>query len=223
MNSSRLEMHRKAWHMAGGIVATPLLLYTGLEYATLVAVAAIVFVFAVELLSLLYGIHLPFWADQLKRTRRPGEGFSWASVGFLATIVTLGWLVPEPLALAAAGLLAFGDGLSALVGRAVGRVRIPWNPKKTWEGTLAGFAGGLLGASLLFLWWQHERPGMHVPIDGAIAVLAVGAAAAMAAESLPRIQDNVTVPAASGLAMFLVWNALGYDPAVGPAFDMLGL
>lgn len=215
MASLRTEWIRKGWHMASGLVATPLLLYTSLQYATLVALAATFFVLVIELLSLVFGIRLPFWTYQLERVRRPTERFSWASIGFLLTLIVLVWLTPLPVALAAAGMLAFGDGASSLVGRAFGRRRIPWNQAKTWEGSSAGFIAGFVGALALVAWYVvHE--GRAYPPEYVLPVVALGALAATVAESLPRLEDNVTVPASAGLVMWLAWLGLGLDPPAGP-------
>ena len=210
----RTEWIRKGWHMASGLSATPLILYTGLEYATIVALAATFFVLTIETLSLLFAIRLPFWTRQLERVRRPQEHFSWASIGFLLTLILLAWLCPMPVAIAAAGMLAFGDGFSSLAGKAFGRHAIPWNRRKSWEGSSAGFAAGFAGAYALVAWYAvHER----VTYDPwlLVIVFAFGAAAAMFAESLPRFEDNVTVPLFAGGAMWIAWAALGLLPGVG--------
>jgi dolichol kinase len=216
----RTEWIRKGWHMATGLVVTPMILYTNLNYATIVALAATFFVLTIELLSLSFGIRLPFWTQQLERVRRPYELFSWASIGFLLTLIVLVWLSPLPVALAAAGMLAFGDGFSSLVGRAFGRTRIAWNPRKTWEGSIAGFVAGILGAYALVAWLMWHT-GESYPARWLALVFVVGAAAAMFAESWPRYEDNVTVPLAAGLAMWAVWWALGLDPTMGPLPERL--
>ncbi len=221
MISARTELIRKGWHMASGLAVTPLMLYTGIEYATVVGVAATFFVLAIETLSLFFGIRVPFWTRQLERVRRPEEHFSWASIGFLLTVIVLVWLCPLPVALAAAGMLAFGDGMSALVGRAFGRHGIPWNPKKTWEGTTAGFLAGLIGAFLLVQWYSYHT-GQAYSLASLAAVFTVGSAAAMIAESLPDLEDNVTVPSFAGAAMFGVWFLLGLAPRVGPIAERIG-
>lgn len=208
--------------MASGLAATPLVLYTNLEYATIVALAAAFFVLAMETLALFFGIRLPFWHRQLERVRRPEEAFSWASIGFLLTLIVLAWLAPIPVALAAAGMLAFGDGMSALVGRAVGRSPIPWNRRKTWEGSGAGFLAALVGAYLVVAWYSFATGESYSPATLSV-VLAAGAAAAMTAESLPRGEDNVTVPLSAGVAMMAAWSLLGLEPGAGALWQRLAV
>ena len=214
MGALRTEWIRKGWHMATGLAVTPLILYTNLNYATIVGLAATFFVLTIELLSLAFGIRLPFWTQQLERVRRPTELFSWASIGFLLTVIVLVWITPMPVALAAAGMLAFGDGFSSLVGRSMGRHAIPWNPRKTWEGSIAGFVAGIAGALVLVSWLGNET-GVEYPRLELGIVFLIGAGAAMLAESLPRYEDNVTVPLAAGVAMWVVWIVLGLEPILG--------
>jgi dolichol kinase len=207
--------------MATGLVATPLILYTNIEYATIVGLVATFFVLAIELLSLFFGIRLWLWTKQLERVRRPEEHFSWASIGFLLTVIVLVWTCPMPVALAAAGMLAFGDGFSSLVGRALGRNRIPWNRRKTWEGSAGGFLAGIGGAFVLVQWYSAHTGFEYAP-DLLLIVFVVGAAFAMLAESLPRLQDNVTVPVFAGASMLITWAILGLAPRVGELPQRLG-
>lgn len=60
--------------------------------------------------------------------------------GFLVAIYFL------PLSIASYGITisAFGDAMSALVGRVFGKYRIPWNRSKTFEGILGGLISSLL-------------------------------------------------------------------------------
>lgn len=205
--------------MVGGVVATPLVLYTNLEYATIVALAAIFFIASVELLAAQWGIRLPFWADQFKRTRRAEEHFSWASVGFLATLVLLAWLLPTPVALAAAGMLAFGDGMSALLGRSLGRHKIWYNPSKSWEGSAAGFVASFVGAWAILAFYAWKEVGGTwldaYPWTALTLVCLAGSFFGMLAESLPRLQDNVTLPTFAGLSMTALWMMLDLVPRLG--------
>jgi dolichol kinase len=200
--------------MMAGIVATPFVLYTGVEFASMVAVGALVFIVCVELLHKHWGIALPFWSEQLKNTRREHETFSWASISFLLTLFLLAWLVPIPVALAAAAMLALGDGMSALVGRAIGRHKIWYNRRKSWEGTVGGLLSGLVGAFLLMQWYTADK-GTHYPVTLIGIVCLLGATFAMIGESLPNLQDNMVVPIFAAVPMTIAWMAFGLEPRLG--------
>jgi dolichol kinase len=200
--------------MMAGVVATPFVLYTDIVFSSLVVACAAVFIVCVELLHKHWDIGLPFWAAQLKSTRRETETFSWASISFLLALLLLAWLVPIPVALAAAAMLALGDGMSALVGRSIGRHQIWYNRRKSWEGSIGGLISAFVGAVLLMLWYANDT-GSGYPLHLIAIVCFIGAAFAMLGESLPNIQDNMVVPVFAAVPMTLAWMALGLDPRWG--------
>ncbi|MEM3399445.1 MAG: phosphatase PAP2 family protein [Candidatus Micrarchaeia archaeon] len=92
----------------------------------------------------LKGIQLPiidYLIDKLERPHAlPAEGAFWYGLGVLLAFSYVG----EPIKTAAViSLLAFGDGLSTLIGRK-GRIPLPYNKRKTLEGTAAFLIGGSL-------------------------------------------------------------------------------
>lgn len=208
--------------MLTGVVATPMVLYTTPEYASLVGLCTVVFIVCVELLQRFWGISVPFWSLQLQTTRREHESFSWASIGFLLTLFLLLWLTPVPVALAASAMLAFGDGFSALIGRALGRHRIWYNPGKSWEGTAAGFVAGFLGAAVFVLWYAGHV-GIQYDPAAVLVVCLVGSLFAMLGESLPNLQDNVVVPVFAALPMTALWFVLGLAPRWGLLLERLAV
>ncbi len=94
----------------------------------------------------------------------------------------------KPVAVSALGFLIIGDTVAALVGRAIGRVRI-FN--KTLEGSLACFAACIaIGAIVPGLGWTRTL---------------VGATVATLIELTPvPLDDNLRIPIASGFAMTLL-------------------
>jgi len=69
-----------------------------------------------------------------RKVDMPGKGALMYAVGAMFLLTFSSSLA---FALAAIGILAFGDAISTMVGIR-GKRRLPWNAKKTWEG-LAGF------------------------------------------------------------------------------------
>ena len=128
-------------------------------------------------------IHLVEWfVGEFERedVRLPG----WGSACLATGVLILAAYIREPSGLAA-GLvvLGIGDGLSTLVGRRGSR-RLPWNRKKTVEGTLAFFAGSL--AAWIFIG----------PLSVLLAVIAA------LAESLDLgIDDNLVIPVVCTLVL----------------------
>lgn len=114
---------------------------------------------------------------------------------------------------AAWGILALGDGMATVVGRAARGRAWPWNPQKTIAGTLAFMSfGGAAGA--LLCWWAQP----NVARVGEPAVLFVVGAPVVAAivaalvESIPAgLDDNLSVPFAAASTL---WVLSLVDPAV---------
>ena len=130
------------------------------------------------------------------------------------SVLLLLLLFPRRLDMVAAawGILAAGDGVATLAGRAIGGARWPWNPDKTVAGTIAFIVCGGTAGMALALWCRPE----HVPV--AFAILAVPLAAVTAAfvETIPiKLDDNLSVSLSAGGALWLValvvTRHVGYD------------
>ena len=214
------EAHRKGFHMTAGILATPLVLYGGFLFTTLAALACLIVIVAVELLQARYRLAVPVITSQLLSTRRPGEQFSWAATTFIIAALPILWIAPTPVALAALAMLGLGDGMSAMVGKMIGKHKLRYNPDKSWEGSLAGFLGGSLGALVVTAWYYAEA-GLEYPMLAIVPVAVAGALAAAIVESLPQWEDNVSVPIVSAGTMMLLWFTTGLQPEVGPIVDLV--
>lgn len=121
------------------------------------------------------------------------------------------------VAAAAWALMALGDGAATICGQTMQSPALPWNPCKT----AAGFAGfvvaGTAGALAFTLWVNPSLPaGKTLLISVLAAVLGAGV------ESAPiRLDDNVTVPWATGGFIFCAW--LAAMPALASNLPYLGL
>ncbi len=104
------------------------------------------------------------------------------ALGIIISIV----LFPEPICYVSITVLTLGDGFAAIFGEKFGENRVPLNKTKNFEGTIGGFFAAFLG-SLLF-------------VDPLTALVA--SAVGMLAEFLPLpVDDNLTIPLASGLVL----------------------
>jgi phytol kinase len=99
-------------------------------------------------------------------------------------------LYPEPAAAIAIYALAFGDGLSSLVGRAFGTLRLPLTGGKSLEGSLTCFVAV-----------SSSTYAISGNTAGSLAVAYV----ATMAEALPtKDLDNILLPGVTGLAAMLI-------------------
>ncbi len=96
-------------------------------------------------------------------------------------------------------VLAFGDGMSSLVGMFFGGPKLPWNLRKSWSGLVAFVLFGTLGAALLVSWTQL----LNLSAWASLPVLATGlllAVVCAVVESLPlKLDDNLSIPAVGAL------------------------
>jgi dolichol kinase len=125
-------------------------------------------------------------------------GFTGASYILTTSAITIA-VFPKAIAIAAITFIIIGDTAAALVGRRWGRHRLIG--RKSFEGSGACLLS-LIAVSFLVpnLPWQ---------------VGIVGAVVATLAEAFSgRIDDNLSVPIASGLVMLLIMNQMGYAEAV---------
>ena len=96
---------------------------------------------------------------------------------------------PDPAASLAIYALAFGDGLSSVVGKLFGRERIPFTGGKTYAGSLTCFF-----AVFFFSFFIVRDPGIAL----------VTAISATILEALPlRDLDNVVIPLGTGLSVYI--------------------
>lgn len=127
--------------------------------------------------------------------------------GLVFVACTLLFWRHSPVGVTALMLMCGGDGLADVVGRRWGRARLPFNPGKTWAGSLAMFLGGFSFA--LAFWLLFNSLGLFAAgLDSGRAAAVIGAIAlaATAVEALPLPDvDNLTitlVAVALGLLLF---------------------
>lgn len=123
------------------------------------------------------------------RRRFPGRGSFFMVLGCLLAMV----LFEKSIALAAMAIMALGDSTTNVLGRFFGRIRLPYNPKKTLDGALMGVIAATLGAFYF------------VPFG-----VALGASiTAMFIETLDlkigvELDDNILVPLVAGGVMLML-------------------
>ena len=168
---------------------------------------------------------------RLYRPADHDRGFPLGILLYPLSVWMLTLAFPSRLDIAAAawGILAFGDGAATLVGRrsrseetaetaeqesgsknsavsavsAVPSNRLPWNPDKSWAGTIAFVVCGGAAAVALAAW---VRPAITPLPPSAFTIAAPLAAAVIAAlvETIPiRLDDNVSVPLAAAIVLWL--------------------
>jgi len=181
----RTEIVRKSIHLLIGLVPTLATWNFGFTVALLVSG---ILVYSYSELMRLRGFEIAIVSKitALAARRRDAGRFVYGPVtlgiGALLALV----LYPEPAASIAIYALAFGDGLSSLVGKAFGSIKIPFTGGKSVEGSLTCFVAVLCSA------YAVTR---DAPRSAAIAFIA------MVTEAMPtKDADNLLLPTIVGLA-----------------------
>jgi uncharacterized protein (TIGR00297 family) len=186
---TRGEIARKVVHMGVGLIAFSLH-YLGPFWAAILA--------AVALASNIFV--LPRVGG--RKLWRDAEHQSGTSLGIIlyplaVLLLILAFYKRLEVAAAAWGILAFGDGMASLVGMSMGRKKLPWNPRKSWAGTIAYVFFGTLASTVLLIWTPQDHT---YSLGFALAVCFATSIVAAALESLPQgLDDNIGVPLVSGL------------------------
>ena len=137
------------------------------------------------------GINIPILSSITWNAANKTELYEFAAspIHFALGIAISLLIFPAPIRYVAITTLTLGDGCAHLFGMKLGRTPLPFNKGKNLEGTIFGFLFAFLGAMIF--------------VDPAKALVA--AAVGMLVESLPLpLNDNLTMPLASGLILLLI-------------------
>jgi dolichol kinase len=179
------ETGRQLFHLIVGLFALGLLLHFGRSFTA--AAVFIVIIIGTLLMNLrLLGFKIPLVTWFEKNFEREGAKLpGWGSACYAAGNLMLLTFLTDTYQIAACMIiLALGDSVSTIIGR-LGKNKIPYNGSKTIEGSLAFFIASL--SAFLFIG------------PSAIAL----AALATVVESIPELEDNLTIPIAC-IALMLI-------------------
>jgi uncharacterized protein (TIGR00297 family) len=209
MALAKPELLRKLIHVGAGGFA---FLLRDLPWLGALALAASAFLHNWLLLTHYGGRRL--WRDS-----EQAKGYPLGILLYPIAVLALVLVFPGEdrwMAAAVWGLLAFGDGMAALVGQGVGGPRLPWNDGKSWAGLVAFVFFGALGAGVLAAWTLGLPVGMALSSKLLCMTLPAATLAGLAETMPTTLDDNVTVPLVGATALVLLapaeWSRLLLDP-----------
>ena len=194
LGNKKGRLGRKLWHLGGGLFFPLLALFIP-RTALLIAVGVVTLAFigwetsrfaSPKVNKLVVSLLSPF----LKREERTSAltGSTWLLIATLIAFLAF----KKEVAIASLLFLAVGDFASWLVGERLGRRKVL---RKSLEGSLSFLASCLLVTGLLV----YLGEGFSGPL------LCLGAVVATLTELLPLpVDDNFSIPIASGIVMTLV-------------------
>ena len=126
--------------------------------------------------------------------------------GLVFVVATLALWRGSPAAVLALMLLCGGDGVADIVGRRLGTARLPFNPAKSWAGSLAMFLGGFIFAlAFLVLFNALGNFNPPFPLGPTVVKVAFIALVATVVEALPLGEvDNLTITAVGAVLGLLL-------------------
>lgn len=111
----------------------------------------------------------------------------------------------SPVGLLSLAMMCGGDGIADIMGRKFGNVKIPYNPKKSWAGSISMFAFGFL-ISIGLLYYFSALGYFKLDWNFTAKRVTVVSFIATVVESLPiaeQIDDNILVPLATLVTAYI--------------------
>lgn len=195
--SLKSEYKRKAVHIGSSLFGL-LLRWLNFWQAALCALAA--FVFNWQILPRLGG-------KQLYRDDDHKRGYPVGILLYPLSVLLLTLTIPRHLVIVAAAwaIMGWGDGFASIIGKKFGAAKLPWNPNRSYAGSLAFVIFGS-AAAVFFTWWVSK--GEPVPfLWYVVAIPVLGAVLGAVIETVPTgIDDNLTVPLSAGFFMLALYQ-----------------
>jgi dolichol kinase len=189
---TRGELFRKAYHIQAGFLAFAM---SVMSINSTIVVMSILLLWNTFIWRILPAKYMTIWRPT-ERTKGMPSGIL---IYCLSVLALLGIFYNHKwMAAMVWGVLAFGDGMATVVGRAAGGARLPWNANKGWYGSLTFVFFGTLTAALIARSY-HGSFLTVLPLAAALATICA------IVESLPlSLDDNLTVPLVGAIALPLL-------------------
>jgi HAD superfamily phosphoserine phosphatase-like hydrolase len=181
---------RETMHMSSFLLSFIAIYLTGNILLASVILLITVF-YIISEVARIRGTYIPVISSITLRAANKPELYEIATapISFALGIAISLLIFPAPICYVAITILTLGDGFAHIFGMKLGRTPLLFNKGKNIEGTIFGFLFSFL-AALIF-------------VDPIRAL--IGAAVGMIVEGLPLpVNDNLTMPLASGLILTLI-------------------
>ena len=184
-------MLRKGIHISGFII--PLICVQLLStYLVSVGLFLVIIVYAISEVARSHELNFPVFSTVTRKAAKSifeVKYFATAPLAFTLGITLSLLFFPPSIAYTSITVLTLGDSFANIFGKVFGKTPLPFNRKKTFEGTICGFVCAFFG-SILFV----------CPLKALVAVT-VG----MLVESLPlKIDDNLAIPLSAGIVLLFI-------------------
>ncbi|XP_061368856.1 probable phytol kinase 1, chloroplastic isoform X2 [Gastrolobium bilobum] len=114
----------------------------------------------------------------------------------------------SPIGVVALAMMSGGDGVADIIGRRYGSMKIPYNQKKSWAGSISMLVFGFL-VSIGMLYYYSNLGLVQLDWVSTVPRVAFVSLVATVVESLPItevVDDNISVPLATMAVAFLAFQ-----------------
>ncbi|KAL1532097.1 phytol kinase [Salvia divinorum] len=114
----------------------------------------------------------------------------------------------SPVGMVSLSMMCAGDGIADIMGRRFGSMKLPYNPLKSWAGSISMFLFGFV-VSISMLYYFSVLGYVELDWMTTVGRVALVSLVASFVESLPTngiVDDNISVPLASMVTSFLVFG-----------------
>lgn len=128
-------------------------------------------------------------------------------VGILMLSAIVFWR-ESPIGVVALAMMCGGDGVADIIGRRYGSMKIPYNQKKSWAGSIAMLIFGFL-VSIGMLYYYSALGHVQFDLWNIVPRVAFVSFVATVVESLPItevVDDNISVPLVTMAVTFLTFH-----------------
>ncbi|KAI5074089.1 hypothetical protein GOP47_0010050 [Adiantum capillus-veneris] len=203
------KLSRKLVHISTGILYALLWPVFSISPWSRYFALAIPFANAVRLL--VYGLGIIKDEAVVKSISRSGSsrellGGPFYYVVALSLCTVFFWR-DSPVGIVALAVMCGGDGIADIIGRRLGSIKLPYNPSKSWVGSISMFFFSF-AFSVSLLYYYSSLGFYQLNWSSAVQIVALISFSATIVESLPissHLDDNMSVPLISvlmGSALF---------------------
>lgn len=125
--------------------------------------------------------------------------------GIIFVLLTIIYWLDSPIGIVALMVLCGGDGLADILGRRLGKAKLPWNPAKSWVGSIGMFLGSWSFALAMLVFFVAL--GIFAPpVSSYVLPITLIALLCTVVESFPLHDfDNITITASAVIAGHLLF------------------
>ena len=186
------EFGRKAIHVTSLLIIF-IFIYFGKSAVLYFLTFSLIIILSVEYFRIEWDFKLPFLDRFFREKERHVYG---GEIFFIVGAFIAISVFSEEIAIAAILMTTFGDMAGSLVGKSIGRYKIPKLEKKTVEGSSAEFFVNIIIGYVIFIYFARQPQYLHPEM----IILSMALTATIVETVTNKLDDNLIIPVFAGSA-----------------------